>query len=139
MFLKKNKNVTDKWIRTLNHQVMSPLCYPLGHSNNVIIKSKSLIYKYIAISHSFSGTTSQAKSHPRFEIPMPWAFRICGRFFWDIPFHKIRLGRTVSVEQWIRQWTCNLKVMSSIPHGAIFLFIFFHSERIDAAQEGTCS
>ena len=46
--------------------------------------------------YSFSGTTCYAISHPRFEIPMPRAFRICGRFFWDIPFHKIRLGRTVS-------------------------------------------
>ena len=26
---------------------------------------------------------------------MPRAFRICGWFFWDIPFHKITLERTV--------------------------------------------
>ena len=44
-----------------------------------------------------------------------------------------------SVDQWIKQWTCKLKVVSSIPRRAIFFFFiyFFHSERIDAAQEGT--
>ena len=37
-FLKKNRNVIGEWTRTLNHEVMSRMCYPLGHSDNTDMK-----------------------------------------------------------------------------------------------------
>ena len=70
--------------------------------------------------YSFSGTTCYAISHPRFEIPMLRAFRICGQFFWDIPFHKIRLGRTVYSEQILKD--ISMSIICSCTSNSTFYY-----------------
>ena len=78
-------------------QNLGPLAYetyaiPQDHGDLSGKAAKIFQYKNVL---QFRGTTCQTLSHPRFKIPMQRAFIICGRFFWDSLFHKIRLGRTV--------------------------------------------